>query len=443
MNDKRKIIIITPDPLLPSTQLRFIEVFSLIEEIDYIVIDEKSVSYEHVVSADVIIFQRCYSPYGLLILNIAKKLRKISIYDMDDNLLEVPKESAGYIFNNYKYIIQLFLKLVDYVTCSTIRLKELLIQNNENIIIIENTLSSELFIKSVKEKSDTKKINLLISNSDYFKLLNSKIDFFSYLSQLFTDYPELTLYYIGSYTAGEDYMFSYDFKDRIKFIDFIHDYRTYISFLQNNEIDIALVPLENKEFHNYKSNIKYIEFSASGIPAIYSKVVPYLEIIKHNENGLLVNNNKEEWYQATVELINNLELRQKIINHAYEDIKENYDIEISCSKWQKILNEFMFKGSLAPETEENIIYSLQRGFYQEHQDVNRITKQKDILIQKQNDFIKELEQRDIKKTQQLHQLQQSKALIVARNLEKYPWIVQLFQMGFRILNKTYSILRKR
>ncbi|MFW6311524.1 MAG: hypothetical protein ACOC1K_04740 [Nanoarchaeota archaeon] len=45
--------------------------------------------------------------------------------------------------------------------------------------------------------------------------------------------------------------------------------------MKSLNIDIGLAPLLDHDFNNSKSNIKALEYTAAGIPGIYSKMKPY------------------------------------------------------------------------------------------------------------------------------------------------------------------------
>jgi hypothetical protein len=52
---------------------------------------------------------------------------------------------------------------------------------------------------------------------------------------------------------------------------------TYPSFLQSLGADIGIAPLAYNRFNECKSNIKFLEFTAAGIPGVYTDIAPYRE----------------------------------------------------------------------------------------------------------------------------------------------------------------------
>ena len=54
--------------------------------------------------------------------------------------------------------------------------------------------------------------------------------------------------------------------------------------------DVAVAPLHDTAFNRCKSDLKFLEYAALGLPGIYSDVVPYKHAVRHEETGLLTEN---------------------------------------------------------------------------------------------------------------------------------------------------------
>jgi glycosyltransferase involved in cell wall biosynthesis len=96
--------------------------------------------------------------------------------------------------------------------------------------------------------------------------------------------------------------------------------------------DIAVAPLEDNDFNASKSELKWIENSALGIPTIASKVGPYKRAIRHGEDGLLCTY-KNSWRRALDELISSPERRKQIGDAARERAHQDYDSEKRAPEW--------------------------------------------------------------------------------------------------------------
>lgn len=383
MEKTTAVILIKPPVNFPGTANRFGEVFAELADVTFFIKDENAVTYDDIASVDIVIFQRCYSLVALSLLYFVKQLAKQSIYDIDDYILDSPNENFP-LTAAEKLNVELFLKNVDTITSPQVELKRLLLQYNNNIVIITNTLPLSLFVDEVPKMVSGKPIRLVIATAGYFRLQNGQDQFFAYLDRLFATFADIELYYIGSFRTAENNRFFQKYSDRIKNVGHIDGFRKYIEFLQNHHFDIALVPLEDTQYNRCKSNCKYIEFSGVGIPAIYSKMIPYTEVVRHSENGLLVNNNEQDWYSATVELINNHELRHKIANNAFADVKEHFNMHVACESWKVLFDtkqafknasvemaQTVLNGIIEHQVEHDNLQYRYQELQQQHGELNR------------------------------------------------------------------------
>lgn len=81
--------------------------------------------------------------------------------------------------------------------------------------------------------------------------------------------------------------------------------------------DFAIAPLDLDNKLNWsKSALKYLEYSAMGLPAIFTEIEPYARVVNSHENGILIpGNSKDAWAEALVSLASDHQLAQRISNH--------------------------------------------------------------------------------------------------------------------------------
>ena len=101
-------------------------------------------------------------------------------------------------------------------------------------------------------------------------------------------------------------------------------YEHYLRLLA--DCDINLAPLESSTFNDCKSNIKWIEAAALGIPSVCSARAEFCHAINHGVNGLLCNN-KHEWRMALRLLLDDEGLRQRMGQAAKTSAMERYSSE--------------------------------------------------------------------------------------------------------------------
>ena len=273
------------------------------------------------------------------LINICKKRKIKVIYEIDDDLLNIDDSHPEY----EKYLsksenIKFLLKNADYVTVSTENLKNKFSELNNNVFVIPNALDERLWLTNVNNK------------------LNNNLD-----------NKNIKIGYMGSYTHGEDLIkikepilslkekFSnkgidlefeivgatkekLDWTNRKEISSKNNQYPDFVSWIRKNLLwDLAIAPLAENNINESKSEIKYLEYAALGIPAIYSDVGPYSKVIIDSNNGLLVKNDKNEWEKKINLLISNEDISNNIRKTAKEHVLNEYLIENRLKLWKKII----------------------------------------------------------------------------------------------------------
>ena len=81
---------------------------------------------------------------------------------------------------------------------------------------------------------------------------------------------------------------------------------------------LALAPLRDTPFNRSKSDLKFLEYSALGLPGVYSAIGVYDDACEHGERGLLATNTVEAWVNACEPLIRDARLRRELGGRAYD-----------------------------------------------------------------------------------------------------------------------------
>jgi len=95
-------------------------------------------------------------------------------------------------------------------------------------------------------------------------------------------------------------------------------YPAFVSWLRSlrESWQIAVAPLRDTPFNRCKSDLKFLEYSALGLPGIFSDVVPYSQSVCDGETGLVVPNDEEAWCAAILRLAENIDLRTQMASAA-------------------------------------------------------------------------------------------------------------------------------
>ena len=92
-------------------------------------------------------------------------------------------------------------------------------------------------------------------------------------------------------------------------------YPNFVNWLRKikDKFDFGVAPLCENNLNKSKSYLKYIEYSALGLPGIYSKFGPYPEIVKDGTNGLLCENSASDWYNKIRQMITDSSTRENLL----------------------------------------------------------------------------------------------------------------------------------
>ena len=187
---------------------------------------------------------------------------------------------------------------MDLITVATPRLKEILLPFNPNIEVIPNYLDNSLW----KLKND----NLLEAGKQkivvgYMGGHTHKADLLMVLPallQLVEKYPERIQFQFWGINPPNELM-------KISTVNWCPTksslYTDFVEYFQEQKMDIAIAPLTDNSFNRCKSPIKFFEYSAIGVPGVYSHITPYENIIENEKDGLLAGST-EEWVNALSKL---------------------------------------------------------------------------------------------------------------------------------------------
>src|SRR5208283_637802 len=179
--------------------------------------------------------------------------------------------------------IRTYMRSCDYVTVTTATLQEYYKDINPKITVIPNAVDMAMYAAIRKKKEDYQKDNIVLGwagSSTHYKDLQIVAPV---LKNILVKYPNVTLLIAGFPDCP---LFTDIPVDRIIKVPWLHNVLDYIDSI--GKIDIGICPLVDSTFNSRKSNIKYLEYSAAGIPSIVSDVPAYQTAVKHKKTGELV-----------------------------------------------------------------------------------------------------------------------------------------------------------
>lgn len=222
--------------------------------------------------------------------------------------------------------VQRACEMADMVTVTQPHLAEVFSDYNKNIACLPNYIDPSLWQKLPLKRKNPEEVRLFWAGGcshyvDWLHLVEP-------LRVVMAKYPHVKLVVMGQAFKATLAKLP---QDRVEFHPWVHfdAYPLKVSIL---DPDIALIPLDDNEFNRCKSNIKWVEMSAMGIPSVVSAVSPYFEYY-NGGNMVAVENDEANWIQALSEAIENPLLRAKIGGAAQRTVLDMFDINHGYKKW--------------------------------------------------------------------------------------------------------------
>jgi glycosyltransferase involved in cell wall biosynthesis len=310
--------------------------------------DEATIDVEQALGFDVIVLYRLPMSPGLeRLIDQAHRLGKRVIFDTDDLIFEPeltkwhravqnlsPGDQAQHLEGVRRYLMTLLA--CDTVTVATPLLVELAEKRGKCAFLHRNSLGREMLeladelYAERRDRAVDSKIVLGYGSGT----ATHDIDFQEVaapLEQVLEQFSQVELWIAGPLTLPASLE---RFGERVRRYP-LTDWRGWFRLMAR--MDIALAPLEmNNVFCRAKSEIKFVEAGALGLPVIASKIDPFQDSMTDGKDGFLAEN-EGEWTQALTSLIQNPQLRLQVGAAARETVMRNYSPEARMADLAKLL----------------------------------------------------------------------------------------------------------
>jgi len=336
---------------------QFDEAFKFREDVRSYLMDGKEEAekqVEMINAADIVVGRLGDYQYFKLIKEDIAPDKKM-VFDHDDNTMEVLPTSEHYKefgtedawallegnlkpiwvtgltegFNRYKNLsaqmnLLYILACADLITTPVQNLLDFYLQFGSKEVkggIVHNALNFDLYPVGEFIPKDKKKGEIRIGWQGGVSHMGDWEEIKEPLARVLKDYPEVTLHILGSYYKNQ----FKEVKDRITRYPW-YPFRGYTFRLKTLGLDGAIIPLESKPFNEFKSEIKFTEFTALGVPCVVKDMLPYSEVITE-QNSYPYKDNKEfeEKLRAMLEDIKANKAQNKVVE-GLKWVKKDRDI---------------------------------------------------------------------------------------------------------------------
>jgi glycosyltransferase involved in cell wall biosynthesis len=224
-------------------------------------------------------------------------------------------------------------KIVDGVSVTTEELKNKYIEENPQlegrVAVIPNSINFKLFRPFPKKETGQVRIGWVTSSSHLNEIWIVKNVF----KRLFEKYGNKIIFV----QQGDLSEFSKVFTpEQMEFHQFI-DLNMYPLKFASLNLDIGICPLVDDDFNRHKSQLKWSEYAAMGLPAVVSDLDPY-NCVEEGVTGLKAKT-EDDFYNQLCKLIDNKILRETIGQNAYNKNLADFNLETNAHKWVKFYED--------------------------------------------------------------------------------------------------------
>lgn len=267
-----------------------------------------------------LIFCRYSGPHGHAILDHAIADKIPSIYCIDDDLLNVPRELGQQKYEYHNHPLRLatvrhLLDSVDLVYCSNERLKSRL----RKLGIEGNLCTGKIFCAGTIVMPAERRSVAVIGYMGFDHAHDFEIPLHAIVKVL-NHYPHLKFELFGKIPKPK----SLDqFGERVSMIAVVADYDQFLTTLAARRWDIGICPLAPTDFNQVKNINKWIEYTSVGTAVIASSGSIYDDCCSGG-SGVMVAD--DEWFNALSNLISDNEKRFKQVQAAQKKMAEAYSV---------------------------------------------------------------------------------------------------------------------
>ena len=301
-------------------------------------------------TADVVIVERWWrsdvstQKVDALIAEVRRRNSKL-IYTLDDNLLDISNDQFGSPSSiERRRCTYALLREADCVVVSTDTLAQRVRGLCRGcVLVVPNALDERIFSSCIDRNSRESEAAPVGRNGEvtrigymgtftHFHDLQILFEPLRRLSAIYGNRIEFELIGVGEVRA--EIMRALGNRARYivvppggNYVEFVRWFSSSVSW------DIAVAPLRTRRFNIYKSDLKYLDYGICGIPAVFSRLPPYLGTIQSGVNGILVDNDPEQWFGALDFLIQDRAARLEMGRSAFAEIVRNRTLMQVAPAW--------------------------------------------------------------------------------------------------------------
>ena len=258
------------------------------------------------------------------------------VYELDDNLLDLHRDEPWetYPGDSLRGVVAFLARQADGMIVATPALAERVAGLRSGVLVVPNALDERLF-GSAPEPLASRSSTVTIG---YMGTLTHEADLrmvLAPLRALLTRHAgRVRLELVGGAAGRRMASLFEGLPFRMRDPGYEDPYPRFVPWMrQHLRWDVAIAPLEDDAFTRGKSDLKYLDYGALGIPAVFSDVRPYRDTVRHRETGLLAANEAGAWAEALEEIVTDGALRARLAEAAKAEVHGSRMLRTNATRW--------------------------------------------------------------------------------------------------------------
>lgn len=286
------------------------------------------------VSADILVFSRCYfQPHTVQLVKAAQAAGRLVCADLDDKLYapwdveQMGSQRSELLVRGYAPYGQdlaegqrsrlHLLPLFDHILVSTPALRDELTALGFRAHVARNAFDTDVAAPIARVRTGLRRIIVMAGTKTH----DADVRTVSRpLARFLHENPAIECSFLGPLEPAAVLRGLPNLK-RHKLVP-MHALPAFIA-----EHDLCLVPLEDTSFNDCKSAIKLVECGLASVPVIASPRRELRELISHGENGFLCDDTDDGWYRLLCTLRDQPALLQRVAAAAHESALREHTVE--------------------------------------------------------------------------------------------------------------------
>jgi glycosyltransferase involved in cell wall biosynthesis len=311
--------------------------------------------------SDVIVWMGLHTPRSLQLFleSKARYPRKKFVTEIDDYIFSIPHAELSDAYAPGAILSDVFaeqIKRSDAIIVSTPALADFYGEFNKNVHVVENMIDLSLWRK-VNTQHPRQRVNigwvggathdedLRMIKDVILGMVEDRLDVeFTFLHGV----PSFLKHKPGCRLMGERLerppCYLCKGLDRVRWT---HDFKSmdhYPKWVHSYKFDIGIAPLLENNFNQAKSNLRWLEYSAMGIPTVASPLSHFRKSIRHGETGFIACDDKE-WRGCLDALVDDIEVRRYLGEKARKEIEGNWNTSLLGERYKETLEKIIHESN--------------------------------------------------------------------------------------------------